>query len=200
MSTICSQSIKISGLAENLEKLYYRIQDALLLNEESYHTIFDNINDVEDWGSIWTVIHTKEYEVGDFMMILGVDSDWQPAEGFWQKISKDFELVVDLDYENPDLEYHYSTVYSDGKLIQNDRITYLEYLYATDYNAFWREVVVKTSPCSSDIEWSSFDEVVESLEGVIKYLNDDELRLLQDIYDKRYDNQQNFSDSDSYDD
>lgn len=187
MSTICAQSIKLSGLAENLEVFYYKIKEVVLINQDSYHTLFDSIQDVEDWGSEWMILHTKEYEIGHSMMRIDCDSEWEPADGFWKKISKDFDVVIEIEYANPDLEYFYSTFYSDGKLLKSERITYLEHLYFTDYKSFWREIVERTSPCSSDLQWSSFEEVVQNLEGVIPFLKQDELKLLQDIYDKKYD-------------
>ena len=133
MSTICAQSIKLSGLAENLEVLYYKIKEVVLINQDSYHTLFDSIQDVEDWGSEWVILHTKEYEIGHSMMRIDCDSEWEPADGFWKKISKDFDVVIEIEYANPDLEYFYSTFYSDGKLLKSERITYLEHLYFTDY-------------------------------------------------------------------
>jgi hypothetical protein len=190
MSSICSQTALISGLAENLEKVYEKFnseEDAILLNtNELYSSFFDSDVDVEDWGAEWSIITSVEYEIGNSMMTISCDSSWFPPEIFWQLISKEYEVVVSLEYLDVDLEFFRTINWSDGQHVNTETMSYVEYLYYNNYRAFWREIIQKTNTCGADAEWHSFEEIVEAIGDVFQHLNEDELSKLQYIYDNRY--------------
>ncbi len=184
MSNICSHNVKLSGLAENLEKFYNRIKDLrsqttgiswpFLINQSLYEIIFESEVDIEDWGSDWTTFHSKNYEDGYFCMEFSCESEIEPSFSFWQKVSKEFDLVIEISYFDLDMEFFYTIIFSDGYIVNSEKISNLEYLYYNDRDVFWRECY--------DEKWESVEEILGKLKTVSLYFADDELNKIQQIF------------------
>lgn len=177
MSYICSQEVKISGLAESLENFYDQIKDLVLLNQDLYQTVFNSEVIIDDWGSDWTIFHSKIYEYGDFSMNIVCESEIEPSFSFWQKVSKDFDLVVEISYFDLDSDLHCRIIFDYGLVIIDEKITNLEYLYINDRDSFWIE-------CSNG-DWSSVDEILSKLNTIRHYLEDDEVQKIQYVFENK---------------
>lgn len=187
MSNTCSHNVRLSGLAENLEKFYERIKDLrsqttgimwpFSIDKGLYHIIFELEVDIEDWGSESMFIHSKDYESGYFSMEFVCSSDVEPSFSFWQKVSKHFDLVVEISYFDLDSDLHCRIIFDYGLVIIDEKITNLEYLYFNDRESFWIE-------CNND-DWSSIDEILSKLESISIYLDDDEMKKIKEIFENK---------------
>lgn len=178
MSNICSNNVKLSGLAEGLEKFYDRIKDLVLLNQNLYKIVFDSEVDIKDWGSDWTIFHSKDYEYGNFAMDIVCESEIEPSFLFWQNVSKEFELVIEISYFDLDIEFFHTLIFSDGDVVNDEKISSLEYLYSNNRDAFWQECY--------DEKWDSFGEILSKLKNISPFFIDGELNKLREIFENKY--------------
>jgi hypothetical protein len=180
MANDCDCKIRITGEAEDVSRLNKKLQCDEIQNNGSLHSgnyeiLFESCDDVEDWGSKWQVFSNIDYSEGDTMMFIDGYSAWAPAEGLWQKISKDFNLNVEVEYSERGMNFAGVTEFSDGEESRRDEMTYWEYLYEYDSEYFWDNI-------SEMCEWDSLDGIKESLGDFYYTLDDTEKDKISELH------------------
>lgn len=179
MANYCDNVIRLSGDSEGLSKLYIKLKEKEDgLNLSNYDQLFESVDDVEDWGSKWQMINI-DYSEGDDMMFITGDSAWGPAEGLWEKISKDYNLHIELTYSEPGHDFAGKTVWENGDLIDKEEYTYYEHLWYNDNEYFWEEI-------GGQSECYTLDEIKESIGDVWNLLSDNERLEVEKINSERY--------------
>lgn len=178
MANYCDTKVTISGEPEDLQRLFNKIGETTTFSSETYQELFESVDDVEDWGSKWQVIN-PDYYPGDTMLFITGESAWGPADGLWQKISKDYNVEVTLEYAEPGMGFAGITSWSDGKEIDRQEMSYFEHLYKNDNDYFWDEIGYKC-------EYSSLEEVIDDLGEVYENMDDFEKEKVQEIHTNNY--------------
>lgn len=178
MANYCDSKVTISGEPEYLKRLFDKIGTTTNFHTETYETLFESIDDVDDWGSKWQVMYPEYYE-GDTIMYITGESAWAPADGLWKKISKDYNVEVTLDYSEPGMGFAGTTVWCDGEETDRSEMSYWEYLYQSDSEYFWEEIGYKC-------ECYTLDEVIEELGEIYNEFDDSEREKLNEIHLNNY--------------
>ena len=184
MANDCDYKVRISGEPEDLQKLFNKLQIEEIektgsLNSTNYELLFESIDDVEDWGSKWIVFSNIDYTEGDTMMFIDGYSAWSPADGFWRKISQDFNSHITMDYSEPGMDFAGVTEFTDGSETSREEMSYWKYLYLRDYEYFWEEI-------GYHCEWDSLDGVKETLSSVWDDLSDEEIKRVETTHEERF--------------
>lgn len=177
MANYCNTNVKISGEPEDLQRLFDRIGENTNFSSENYQTLFESIDDVEDWGSKWQTMY-PDYS-GDNMMFITGESAWSPADGLWKKISKEYNVEVTLEYSEPGMGFAGFTTWSDGEETDRQEMSYFEYLYETDSEYFWEEIGYKC-------EYSSLEEVIEDLGELYENMDESDKEKLLEVHSDNY--------------
>ena len=183
MANDCDYKVRISGNPENLQKVNESLncepiknKGSLTLNE--YPQLFKDSLDVEDWGSKWTVFNNIEtdfqYPEDSHIHISGY-SAWTPTLGFWQKLSKDFEVTIDLNYYERGNDFAGVVNFENGEEITHEQMTYWEYLYQYDTSYLWEEIM---DQCT----WDELSGVKETLGSVWMKLSSEEILKIEQQY------------------
>lgn len=186
MANNCDSQVRISGEPEKLQRLVEKIGKEKngdnsyfsTFNYENYETIFESIDDVEDWGSKWQVMNIEYYSDDTTLFIMG-ESAWQPADGLWKKISKEFNVEVVLEYSEPGMNFAGITSWCDGEEIERQEMTYYEYLYENDSEYFWEEVGYRC-------ECLTLDEIISDLGEVYENMDSSEKERINQIHSNNY--------------
>lgn len=178
MANYCNTDVRISGEVEDLKRLFDKIGETTNFHTENYQTLFESIEDVEDWGSKWQVMNT-EYYSGDNMMYITGESAWGPADGLWQKMSKDYNLHITLEYSEPGMGFAGITTWDNGEETDRQEMSYWQFVYETDTEYFWEEVGYKC-------ECFTLDEVIEDLGEIYENMDDSEKERIQEIHTNNY--------------
>jgi hypothetical protein len=184
MANDCDYKVRITGEPENLTKLNQslkceEIETKGSLHADNYNILFESCEDVEDWGSKWTVFSNIEYYEGDSMMFIEGYSAWSPTEGLWKKISKDFEVSLECEYSERGMDFAGITRWNDGEEIAREEMTYWEYMIETDTEYFWEEI-------GYQCEWDSLEGVKETLSSIWNKLTEEEIQKIEEIHKERY--------------
>jgi len=184
MANDCDCKVKIVGESKNLSKLYQKfqcdeVQNAGSLHLENYQILFDSCDDVEDWGSKWQVFSNIDFSEGDTMMFIDGYSAWGPTEGLWKKISKDFDVNVEVEFSESGMNFAGIVEYSSGEESSREEMTYWEYLYNNDSEYFWEEIGYRS-------ECNTLDELKEDLGNIYDKFDDLEKSKLEEIHEKNY--------------
>ena len=184
MANDCDCKVKIVGESENVSKLYQKlqcdeVQNVGSLHLENYQILFDSCDDVEDWGSKWQVFSNIDFSEGDTMMFIDGYSAWGPTEGLWKKISKDFDVNVEVEFSEPGMGFAGFVEYSSGEESSREEMTYWEYLYNNDSEYFWEEIGYRS-------ECNTLDELKEDLGNIYDKFDDLEKSKLEEIHEKNY--------------
>lgn len=178
MANYCDSKVRISGESEDLQRLMDKIGETTTFSSETYSTLFESVDDVEDWGSKWQVIN-PEYYPGDTMIFISGESAWGPADGLWKKISKEFNVEVTLEYSEPGMGFAGITSWNDGEEIDRQEMSYYEYLYENDTEYFWEEIGYKC-------ECFTLDEVIEDLGDIYENMDESEKERIAEIHEDNY--------------
>jgi hypothetical protein len=178
MANNCDNRLEISGEPENLKKLYEKLKSNNTLHLENYPTIFESVEENYSWGSKWQQLDVDYYEGEDNMTIMG-DSAWGPAIGLWKKVSKDYQLAIELTYSEPGGDIAGVMSWEDGELIDEKEMTYMEYLYHYDNDYFYDEVGYRS-------EYSPLDELIDELGDIYESLSDSEKERVRNIHEENY--------------
>jgi hypothetical protein len=179
MANYCDTKVRISGDPENLKKLFDKIGEENSFHSENYEILFESTDDVEDWGSKWQNFSEIDYYNGDDMMFITGESAWGPADGLWKKISKDFNVCVTCEYSEPGMGFAGITTWVDGEETDRQEMSYYEYLYDSDNEYFWEDL-------GYQCEYSSLEEIIESLGDVYENFDDTEKNQLEELHQERY--------------
>jgi hypothetical protein len=184
MANDCDYKVRITGEVEDLRRLHKalecdEIEDKNSLHSENYSLLFESCDDVEDWGSKWTVFSTIDYSDGDTMMFIEGYSAWSPTEGLWQKISKDYSVSLECEYSEKGCDIAGIISWHDGDESERVETTYFRNLFERDLEYFWEEI-------GYQCEWDSLDGLKESLGEVWDDLTDDEKEKLEQLHQERY--------------
>lgn len=184
MANDCDCKIRISGEPDNVKRLYDKLQINEVikkgsLNLDNYELLFESVGDVEDWGSKWQVFSNIEYYHGDNSMLIEGYSAWNPAEGLWKKVSKDFNLSIECEYSERGNDFAGFVCWSDGDETNREEMTYFEYLIDNDYEFFWEEI-------GYQCEYDELESVISSLGSVYETLTEDEKERLEDLHKERF--------------
>lgn len=184
MANDCDYKLRISGEPENLSKLNdalkcEEIETKGSLHADNYSILFESCEDVEDWGSKWTVFSSIEYFDGDTMMFIEGYSAWAPTEGLWKKISKDFNVSLTCEYSERGMDFAGFTTWNDGEETEREEMTYWEYLIENDEEFFWEEI-------GYQCEWDTLDGVKESLGSIWDKLTPEEIEKVEELHKERF--------------
>ncbi len=179
MANYCDTKVRISGEPEDLKRLFEKIGENTSFHSDNYQTLFESIEDVDDWGSKWQNFSEIDYYDGDTFMYITGESAWSPAEGLWKKISKDFNVSVTCEYSEPGMGFAGITNWVDGEETDRQEMSYYEYLYDSDNEYFWEDL-------GYQCECSSLEEVIESLGDVYENFDDVEKNQLEELHQERY--------------
>ncbi len=184
MANDCDCKVRITGEAEDLQRLFNKLQiDEVQkngsLNSTNYELLFESIDDVEDWGSKWQVFSNIDYSEGDTMMFIDGYSAWGPADGLWKKISSEFNTHIVLDYSEPGMDFAGVTEFNDGVETMREEMTYWNYLYTRDYDYFWEEISYRS-------ECYTLDELKEALGDFYNQLSQEESLRLEEVHKENF--------------
>lgn len=181
MANHCDYSAKIIGTPENIQKLYLRLKEQKnFLCYDNYNKIFDDPeSDDYNWGSKWQHFDDLDYTEGDDILSLYGNSAWAPAEGFWEKLSLDYGLEIQLEYSEPGMNFAGFLDWKNGVLTRNDEMTWWEYVYQYDNEYFWENITDQCESCELDEIWSTLEEVD---------LSDDDKIKIGEIHKERFSN------------
>ena len=178
MANYCNTDVRISGEAEDLKRLFDKIGETTSFHTESYQTLFESVEDVEDWGSKWQVMNT-EYYPGDTMMYITGESAWGPADGLWQKMSKEYSLYITLEYSEPGMGFAGITTWNNGEETDRQEMSYWQFVYETDTEYFWEEIGYKC-------ECFTLEEVIEDLGEIYENMDESEKERIQEVHTNNY--------------
>ena len=178
MANNCDNRLELSGDPENLKRLYDSLNGKDSLHLDSYSTLFESVEDNYSWGSKWQQLEVEYYDGEESMSIYG-DSAWGPAIGLWKKVSKDYQLAIELKYSEPGSDIAGVMSWEDGVLIDENEMTYMEYLYNYDNDYFYDEVGYRS-------EYTSLDELISELGSVYESLSDSEKERVSKIHEENY--------------
>lgn len=179
MANYCDTKVRISGEPEDLKRLFEKIGENTSFHSDNYQTLFESIEDVDDWGSKWQNFSEIDYYDGDTFMYITGESAWSPAEGLWKKISKDYNVSVTCEYSEPGMGFAGITTWVDGEETDRQEMSYYEYLYDSDNEYFWEDL-------GYQCEYSSLEEIIESLGDVYENFDDTEKNQLEELHQERY--------------
>lgn len=177
MANYCNTDVRISGEPEDLQRLFDKIGETTTFSSENYQTLFESVDDVDDWGSKWQVMY-PDYSGDDMMFITG-ESAWSPADGLWKKISKEYNVEITLQYSEPGMGFAGITSWSDGKEIDRQEMSYWEFVYETDTEYFWDEIGYKC-------ECFTLEEVIDDLGEIYENMDVSEKERLYEIHKNNY--------------
>lgn len=178
MANYCDTKVRISGEPEDIQRLFDKVGDKTTFDSESYQTLFESIDDVEDWGSKWQVMY-PEYYSGDTMMFITGESAWGPADGLWRKMSKDYNLHITLEYSEPGMGFAGITSWDNGEEIDRQEMSYWQFVYETDTDYFWDEIGYKC-------ECFTLEEVIEDLGDIYENMDESEKERINEIHKNNY--------------
>jgi hypothetical protein len=183
MANDCSNKVRITGKKENLEKLYERFQmdekkEKNALFTSSYGIMFESSKEVEEWGSKWQTFNDISFD-GESSISIEGDSAWVPATGFWQKVSEEFNVNLEIEYSEPGCNLAGEIAYESGEETKNNEMTYWEFIYEKENDYFWEEIGYRS-------EYSALDEITEELGDVYSGMSDEEKNRLAEIHEKNY--------------
>lgn len=178
MANYCDTKVRISGEPEDLQKLFDKIGDTTTFDYETYQNLFESVEDVDDWGSKWQVMY-PEYYSDDTMMFITGESAWSPADGLWNKISKEFNVEVTLEYTEPGMGFAGITTWCDGVETERQEMSYWEFIYETDNDYFWDEIGYKC-------ECFTLEEVINDLGEIYEDMDSSEKERIIEIHSNNY--------------
>jgi hypothetical protein len=182
MANDCSNKVRITGKKENLENLYERFQiseikETNALFAGNFGIMFESSEEVE-WGSKWQTFEDISFDGQSTISIYG-DSAWGPATGFWQKISEEFDVNIEVEYSEPGCNLGGEIVYENGEETLNEETTYWDFIYQKENDYFWDEI-------SNRCEYSSLEEITEELGELYSSLSDEEKSRINQIHEENY--------------
>ena len=181
MANYCSCNIVISGDENDIKRLFDKLNSEELkgknLHSENIPLLFESVDEKYDWGSKWQIIDSMEFE-GDTLYLYG-DSAWKPADGLWEKISKDYNATVSCEYSEPGCDFAGKTIWENGEETFREEMAYLEYLYQSDNDYFWDEVGYKC-------EYDSIETVIEDLGDIYNKFSESEIEKLNEVHSQNY--------------
>jgi hypothetical protein len=179
MANYCDTKVRISGDPENLQKLVEKIGEENSFHIENYETLFESIDDVEDWGSKWQNFSEVDYYNGDDIMFITGESAWGPADGLWKKISKDYNVSVTCEYSEPGMGFAGVINWLNGEETDREEMSYNQYLYENDNEYFWENL-------GYQCECETLEEVIESLGNLYDSFDESEKEKLEEIHQNNY--------------
>jgi hypothetical protein len=164
MANDCWNRVEITGDSDTLSKLKERF-DALtsgFLTTSTYQSMFEgnttgnnrDFTDV-DWGS--KRLDCSSYELEDGKITFAGDSAWAPPMEFYQMLSEDWDVKVEVWYDERGMDFAGHVVFESGDTEVEEEWTYWENLYLNDRNQFEEELLDSAG-------WmDNFEEFVETL-------------------------------------
>ena len=117
MANYCSCNIVVSGEEADIKRLFDKLNSEELKGKnlylDNYQLLFDSVDENYEWGSKWQIIDSMELD-GDTLYLYG-DSAWNPANGLWEKISKDYNATVSCEYSEPGCDFAGKTIWENGE-------------------------------------------------------------------------------------
>jgi len=157
MANNCWNRVLITGDSDTLKKLNDKFESHTSLNYSNYAEMFDtDVSDMEgdDWGPKW---FTPTPTLEDGQLIVTGDSAWSPAIEFFELISSEYSVKVDLSYDERGLDFAGRIVMDNGVVESTEEWTYWESLYLNDKSQFTDEIIECAGWCDS------FEEVLETI-------------------------------------
>jgi hypothetical protein len=177
MANYCNTDVRISGEPEDLQRLFDKIGETTTFSSENYQTLFESVDDVDDWGSKWQVMY-PDYSGDDMMFITG-ESAWSPADGLWKKISKEYNVEITLQYSEPGMGFAGITSWNSGEETDRQEMSYWEFIYETDIDYFWDEIGYKC-------ECFTLEEVIDDLGEIYEDMDSSERERVIEVHGKNY--------------
>jgi len=140
MANNCWNSVKITGDIDTLDKLMEKFNslEDRFLNNSNYHTMFESDEYEEyDFGS--KRLDCSNVEIYEDNIIFSGDSDWYPPFEFYELLSEEWGVTVDVTYDEIGMDFAGHVVYESGDLLLQEEFTYWEYLYLKDNDTFYFE-------------------------------------------------------------
>lgn len=180
MANDCTFHARITGSPENIKKLNDALElEGGLLNYNNWNIIFDQpISEDFNWGTKWMQYELLDYCDGDDILLTSGSSAWAPAEGFWEKLSTEYDLDVYLEYEERGNDFGGILNWKSGQLILDNEMSWWEYFYEMQNDTFWEEI-------NFEIEQNSLEEIWEMLDNV--GLNEEDKLKIIELYKEYHD-------------
>jgi hypothetical protein len=155
MSNNCWSRATIKGklsILKGIESRFNSIKDSCL-DYSNYESIFyTDVSDVkgEDWGP-------KSYSFesvmeGDDLVVTG-NSEWGPPLDFYELISDEYYLDVNLKFEIRGLDFAGSVFWKSGDLVYHESCTYWENRFIHEKELFYEEAKYNIGYCATLEEW-----------------------------------------------
>ena len=181
MANYCSCNIVISGEETDVKRLFDKLNSKELrgknLYSENIPLLFESVDENYDWGSKWQIIDSMEFD-GESLYLYGY-SAWKPADGLWEKISKDYNATVSCEYSEPGCDFAGKTIWENGEETFREEDSYLNYIYQSDRDLFWDEI-------GYICEEETIEYVIERIEDIYNNFSQSEIDKLNEIHSQNY--------------
>jgi hypothetical protein len=181
MANYCSCNIVVSGEEVDIKRLFDKLNSEELKGKnlylDNYQLLFDSVDENYEWGSKWQIIDSMELD-GDTLYLYG-DSAWNPANGLWEKISKDYNATVSCEYSESGCDFAGKTIWENGEETFREEDSYLNYIYKSDTDLFWDEI-------GYICEYESIDYVIERLGDVYNNFSQSEIDKLNETHSQNF--------------
>lgn len=181
MPDFCDNAFIISGETAHLEKIL-NILNTLTVEEPVFRALVgspaENSEDamISYYGTKWDIQKKAlDYEHNAEYGIIGnMQTVYAPATGFYQKLSAQFTVNVNVEYESVNDDVKGKLIYENGVLLQQNEYRYMEGMYYMDTSVakddFWYEVEIKIEDEYRD----AYDNANAAIKSELLFLNDEE--------------------------
>jgi hypothetical protein len=137
MANHCWNWASINGSQESLDLLEKRIEEALSGGEanslwaKTYPILFGKtdvpLSLYDDYGSKWFDIEFDRH--GERDATISGDSAWSPVSPLILKLSKEYNLHIELEYEEPGCDFGGFYECKNGEVLRDETYSYLKYRF-----------------------------------------------------------------------
>lgn len=194
MANYCCNWASINGPQESLDLLEKRIEEALKdgdsLWAKTYPILFgktDMPDDVYDeYGSKWFDIVFDRH--GERDATISGDSAWSPVSPLMLKLSKEYNLHIDLQYEEPGCDFGGFYECKNGEVLRDDEYEYNEFMMLSGNQ---EQVFSDMKYNIEDGLYDSFNEFCTDHVKVMKKLSDEDVAYFKSLFEKYKKNENN---------
>lgn len=189
MANHCYNYASVSGAKDSLDKLEQAIAiakgDADHLWWESFKSVFPNkkyqTNDVyTEFGSKWFECEIERDS--DYTMTICGDSAWSPVSSFLLKLSKEFNLIIHSEYEEPGMDFAGWFECSNGNVVRDEQVSFRVFMDIQDPGRGLEQILEEVH----DNIYQSFEEWLEGEDkALLNRLTDEHKKIIKDEFDKR---------------
>jgi hypothetical protein len=181
MMNECTYIVKLIGMPKSLKEIISIIhsKESKSFTGSDYTLLLQTFDYEFDWANQINIFQDINYFDGDdFCEIQGI-SESVPVDGFWEKISDEYDLRIEMEFNVISLNYAGIKKWDCGALVDSTITTYWQYIYQVDKDLFWEKV-------SKSSIYHRASDIVEILGDTYEDLSLSEKERIKDINKRMY--------------